>query len=64
MNKMLRKLMAQNRAPAVCLAMILNRFGFYMFNRWMRNQGFRLEYVLYIHKVAAQQKSLDLLRAA
>lgn len=44
----------------IALVVMLDRIGFYAFNRYMKNRGFRFEYVLYIHGLYAIHKKDNL----
>ena len=57
MNPVVR-IMTEKKIP-MTLAMVkfLKQVGFYAFNRWARKQGFLLAYVLYIHRLAANEKN-------
>jgi hypothetical protein len=41
----------------LALVKLLKQVGFYAFNRWAKKQGFLLAYVLYIHRLAANEKN-------
>ena len=55
--QMLRK----GKTPREACLALLERVGYYAFNRWAVKQGLRLEYVLDIHSEAAR-KTLDKLK--
>ena len=53
------QMLRNNKTPKEACLALLERVGFYAFNRWAVKQGLRLEYVLSLHLEAARKKKLD-----
>ena len=59
MNYVQTLMLKEGKSPREACIALLDRIGYYAFNRWAVRQGLRLEFVLSIHKRLAYQKKLD-----
>lgn len=52
----IQKQIAAGRSPKEACILLLRRVGFYSFNRWARKQGLLIDFVLAVHRLAAQKE--------
>ena len=50
------KALDKGQTVTEALILLLDRIGFYAFNRYCFNQGFQMEYVLHLHRENAKTK--------